>query len=101
MQHICVTRRELACHVEIEPAYYSSNMKLTLVCCHCGSTSGAELAEDETIIALRRKHTSVTPICNSFKAIGKFQHTLGTKFNSDEPATKKKKQHFTVSKIYI
>ena len=27
MQHSCVTRRELACHVEIEPAYYSSNMK--------------------------------------------------------------------------
>ena len=126
MRHICVTRRELVCHVEIEPAYYSSNMKLTPVCCHCCGTSNAELAEDETIIAedetiiaedetiiaedetiiaedetiiaedetiiaLRSKQASVTPICNLCKAIGKFPHTRGTKFNPDDPATKKMK----------
>ena len=32
----------------------SSNMKLTPVCCDCGSTSGAEVPEDETIVALRK-----------------------------------------------
>ena len=80
-------------HVEIEPAYYSSNMKLTPICCHCGSTSGAELADDEIIIALRKKHTSVTPIYISCKAIGKCPHTRGTKFRTNLLQKTKMKFH--------
>ena len=53
---------------------------LTL-CFHCGGVSCAPFADDESILELKKKHTTVRPICTFCKDSGKKPVTRGTKFS--------------------
>ena len=78
-----IVRRQVACHMPMEVAYYSAKtVKLTPVCFHCGGVSGAQLSNDADIQALQKQHTLVRPICCFCKDGGKEPATWGTKFVS-------------------
>ena len=81
LRNMFIVRRQLACHMPMEVAYYSSKtVKLTPVCFHCGGVSGANLSNDNDIQALQKQHSVVRPICCFCKEQGKEPATRGTKF---------------------
>lgn len=60
VRQTAVVRRQLNCKSPIEAAYYSAKkLHLPLICCCCGSTSGAKLKEDDHIEELKRTHQVV------------------------------------------
>ena len=77
-----IVRGELACHMPMEVIYYTAKcVTLSPVCFHCGGVSCAPLADDKSILELKKKHTVVRPICTFCKDSGKKPVTRGTKFS--------------------
>ena len=89
LHHSVVVSRQLTCSSLIEVCYYSSKIGFTPLCIHCGGTSAAPLAQDESIQILKRKYITVRPICTYCKDVVELAPcTWGKKFDK-EPLKKK------------
>ena len=67
LRHSAFVRRQLSCSEPMETAYYSCNLALPDVCFHCGSTSGAALAD---LTDLLESFAQVRPLCIYCKTKG-------------------------------
>ena len=87
LRHSVVARRQLTCASPLETNYYSCKLSLPPLCYHCGSTSGAQLADltDEL-----EKFSQVRPLCLHCKGKGLKPATRAPK--KCHPEAKKKKQ---------
>ena len=67
LRHSVIVRRQLTCAQPIETTYYSSKIRLPDICFHCGSTSGAALADLTNMVD---KFAQVRPLCVHCQAQG-------------------------------
>ena len=87
LRHVVVVRRMLTCESVIETQYYSSKINVPDICSYCGSTSGADLADNS---ALLKKFAQVRPICKFCERSGLKPLTRAPRM--DNPDAKKKKK---------
>ena len=87
LRHSVVARRQLTCSSPLETTYYSAKISLPPLCHHCGSTSGAQLAD---LSDVSERFAQVRPMCLHCKAKGLKPATRAPKMT--HPDAKKKKK---------
>ena len=87
LRHSVVARRQLTCSSPLETTYYSCKLSLAPLCFHCGSTSGAKLAD---LSDMSEKFAQVRPLCLHCKGQGLKAATRAPKMTHPEAKKKKK-----------